>query len=139
MNRVILMTGLILSIAVLVTGTFVPNVEAKGKPIKEDDSEPKFAINFSCTDRKGELNCKATSRDKIGAFNVINIRTFYFKNVLNGLKFILGDTSWLLIRSSETEPIIRFYAEGKSLEEAKMLVQSGIKLLGLKSDPFLLA
>jgi hypothetical protein len=64
------MTGLILSIAVLVTGTFVPNVEAKGKPIKEDDSEPKFAINFSCTDRKGELNCKATSRDKIGAFKM---------------------------------------------------------------------
>ena len=64
------MTGLILSIAVLVTGSIVPNVEAKGKPIKEDDSEPKFAISFSCTDRKGELNCKATSRDKIGAFKM---------------------------------------------------------------------
>lgn len=77
--------------------------------------------------------------DKIGVFNVTDIRTFYFKNVLNGLKFILEDTSWLLIRSSETEPIIRFYAEGKSLEEAKMLVQSGIKLLGLKSYSFLAA
>jgi phosphomannomutase len=49
--------------------------------------------------------------------------------MLNGLKFILGDIRWLLIRSSETEPIIRFYAEGESLEEAKMLVQNGIKLL----------
>ncbi len=64
------MTGLILSIAVLVTGSIVPNVEAKGKPIKEDDSEPKFTINFSCTDRKGELNCKASSRDQIGAFKM---------------------------------------------------------------------
>lgn len=67
--------------------------------------------------------------DKIGAFNVIDIRTFYFKNMLNGLKFLLGDIRWLLIRSSETEPIIRFYSEGKSLEEAKMLAQNGIKLL----------
>jgi phosphomannomutase len=67
--------------------------------------------------------------DKICAFNVTDIRTFYFKNMLNGLKFILGDIRWLLIRSSETEPIIRFYAEGESLEEAKMLVQNGIKLL----------
>jgi hypothetical protein len=64
------MTGLILSIAVLVTGTFVPNVEAKGKPTQEDESDSKFGINFSCTDRKGELNCKASSRDKIGAFKM---------------------------------------------------------------------
>ena len=72
MNRVILMTGLILSIAVLVTGTFVPNVEAKGKPIRDDggEEEPKLSISFSCTDRKGELNCKASSRDQIGAFKI---------------------------------------------------------------------
>jgi len=69
MNRLILMTGLILSIAVLATGTFVPNVEAKGKPIK-DVEEPTSSINFSCTDRKGELNCKASSRDQIGAFKI---------------------------------------------------------------------
>ncbi len=71
MNRVILMTGLILSIAVLVTGTFVPNVEAKGKPIRDGgEEEPKLSISFSCTDRKGELNCKASSRDQIGAFKM---------------------------------------------------------------------
>ena len=65
------MTGLILSIAVLVTGTFVPNVEAKGKPIRDDGGEePTLSISFSCTDRKGELNCKASSRDQIGAFKI---------------------------------------------------------------------
>jgi hypothetical protein len=69
------MTGLILSIVVLATGSIVPDVEA-GKPDKEtgkptkDGSDSKSGINFSCTDRKGELNCKASSGDKIGAFSM---------------------------------------------------------------------
>jgi hypothetical protein len=67
------MTGLILAIAVLVTGTIVPNVEAAkpdkgtGKP-PTDDSES--GINFSCKAGKGKLNCKASSRNEIDYYTM---------------------------------------------------------------------
>ena len=63
------MMGLVLSIAVLVTGTIVQTVEAKGPPPKEP-KEPKSGIKFSCNDRKGVLSCKLTSKNKVGAFYV---------------------------------------------------------------------
>ena len=56
------MMGLVLSIAVLVTGTIVQTVEAKGPPNKD---EPKTSVKLSCNDRKDVLNCKATSRQKL--------------------------------------------------------------------------
>ena len=67
MNRVILMTGLVLAIVVLATGTIVPNVDAK-RPDKGDDS--KSPVKLSCNDRKGALSCKASSREQVGAFYV---------------------------------------------------------------------
>ena len=69
MNRAILIAGLVLSIAVLATGTIVPNVEAKGKPTQ--DAEPTSQIKFSCSDRKGELACKASSRQEVGAYTMV--------------------------------------------------------------------
>ncbi len=40
----------------------------------------------------------------------------------DGLKFILEDSSWLMLRASGTEPIIRIYSESKSeVVSAKML------------------
>ncbi len=69
------MTALVLSIAVLATGAIVQDVEAKGKPIKEDkgqtqDKESTSGINFSCNDRKGALSCKASSSENIGDFSM---------------------------------------------------------------------
>ena len=74
------MTALFLSIAILATGTIVPDVEAK-KPSGEDkkpgggDTKPPKddsvnEIHFSCTDRKGAILCKASSNEKIGAFSM---------------------------------------------------------------------
>lgn len=67
----------------------------------------------------------------IGNFRVVHVKAFYSsRNVINGLKFFLeGDNRWLLIRSSETEPIVRFYAEGQSDEEVKIFLEFGKRLL----------
>jgi phosphomannomutase len=43
----------------------------------------------------------------------------------DGVKYILADDSWLLIRPSGTEPVLRVYAEGRSLEMVKALLDYG--------------
>ncbi|HAF60927.1 MAG TPA: phosphoglucosamine mutase [Anaerolineaceae bacterium] len=44
---------------------------------------------------------------------------------LDGVKYILADDSWLLIRPSGTEPVLRVYAEGRSPEMVKALLHYG--------------
>ena len=43
----------------------------------------------------------------------------------DGVKYILSDDSWLLIRPSGTEPVLRVYAEGRSQEMVKALLGYG--------------
>jgi len=43
----------------------------------------------------------------------------------DGIKYILADDSWLLIRPSGTEPVLRVYAEGRSQEMVKALLGYG--------------
>ncbi len=47
----------------------------------------------------------------------------------DGIKFILEDSSWLLLRSSGTEPLIRIYAEAGSDKGVNMLLERGRKML----------
>jgi len=49
----------------------------------------------------------------------------------DGFRFFLGDESWLLIRFSGTEPLVRIYSEAESLERARLLLDEGRKLIGL--------
>ncbi len=44
---------------------------------------------------------------------------------LDGVKYILDDDSWLLIRPSGTEPVLRVYAEGRSMQIVKDLLGYG--------------
>ncbi|MBP7355307.1 MAG: phosphoglucomutase/phosphomannomutase family protein [Longilinea sp.] len=43
----------------------------------------------------------------------------------DGVKYILADDSWLLIRPSGTEPVLRVYAEGRSPQMVKALLAYG--------------
>jgi len=49
-------------------------------------------------------------------------------DLLDGVKFILADQSWLLIRPSGTEPVLRIYAEARSQEMVKRLLEEGSAL-----------
>jgi alpha-D-glucose phosphate-specific phosphoglucomutase len=49
----------------------------------------------------------------------------------DGFRFFLVDESWLLIRFSGTEPLVRIYAEAESLEMVRELLDEGKKLIGL--------
>jgi phosphomannomutase len=44
---------------------------------------------------------------------------------VDGVKYIMGDDSWLLIRPSGTEPVLRVYAEGRSMEMVRALLGYG--------------
>jgi len=46
----------------------------------------------------------------------------------DGVKYIMGDDSWLLIRPSGTEPVLRVYAEGRSKQLVKDLLGYGQKV-----------
>jgi len=49
----------------------------------------------------------------------------------DGFRFFLADESWLLIRLSGTEPLVRLYAEGESLEKVRNLLNEGKKIIGI--------
>lgn len=46
----------------------------------------------------------------------------------DGVKYILADNSWLLIRPSGTEPVLRVYAEAHSDEQVRALLAEGGRL-----------
>ena len=46
----------------------------------------------------------------------------------DGVKFIAQDRSWLMLRGSGTEPILRIYAEAKSDADVNRLLKTGISL-----------
>jgi len=48
----------------------------------------------------------------------------------DGVKYHLEDESWLLIRPSGTEPLLRIYAEGRSWDQVKRLLAEGRLLTG---------
>jgi phosphomannomutase len=46
----------------------------------------------------------------------------------DGVKFVAADSSWLMLRGSGTEPILRIYAEAKSDADVQKLLKSGVSL-----------
>jgi phosphomannomutase len=49
----------------------------------------------------------------------------------DGLRFILADNTWLLIRFSGTEPLLRIYTETDSPERAERLLKIGREMAGV--------
>lgn len=46
----------------------------------------------------------------------------------DGYKFFIDDGSWLLVRASGTEPLVRFYSEASSLNIVNELLDAGLHL-----------
>ena len=59
---------------------------------------------------------------KLSGKNVIELKSY------DGIKFICEDDSWLLLRLSGTEPILRIYAEADSKEKVLGLIKAGKRL-----------
>jgi len=63
------------------------------------------------------------STKKILGRKVVEIKDY------DGIKLICDDGSWLMLRASGTEPLVRVYSESKSLAKAKKLLEEGSKLI----------
>ncbi|MBA3334410.1 MAG: phosphoglucomutase/phosphomannomutase family protein [Acidobacteria bacterium] len=50
-------------------------------------------------------------------------------NRLDGVKFIFADQSWMLLRPSGTEPLVRIYAESENIEDLEVLLEQGRRYL----------
>ncbi len=63
---------------------------------------------------------------KIGTHKVAEI------NTLDGLKVILDNDDWLLVRPSGTEKLLRIYAESATKKDTLALLEAGAKIAGVK-------
>jgi len=48
---------------------------------------------------------------------------------LDGVKFIFSDGSWMLMRPSGTEPMVRIYAESEHEKDLEVLLEQGRRYL----------
>ncbi len=55
-------------------------------------------------------NCKDGKYESFGDYKIDRVET------VDGFKFFLNENDWLMIRPSGTEPVLRVYAEGSSME-----------------------
>jgi phosphomannomutase len=47
----------------------------------------------------------------------------------DGVKYVAADSTWLMLRGSGTEPVLRVYAEAKSDADVQKLLKLGLSLL----------
>lgn len=82
-------------------------------------------IRFPEEDRQTIIGRVKNGPDTIDNVKVARLDT------TDGFRFILEDTTWLLIRFSGTEPLLRIYAETDSPERAERLLQMGCEIAGV--------
>jgi len=68
--------------------------------------------------------CKKNPPAKLLGSPVVEIKSY------DGVKFVAEDGSWLMLRGSGTEPILRIYAEARSDADAQRLLKLGVSLTG---------
>ena len=68
-------------------------------------------------------NCKDGNYSSFGKYNVERIET------TDGFKFFFDDDTWLMIRASGTEPVLRTYAESSSQEKCFDILEDTRKTL----------
>ncbi len=76
-------------------------------------------------EKRGELMefCRDSPPDKLNRSPIETIKTF------DGVKYIARDGSWLMIRGSGTEPILRIYAETTSDTGVEKILKQGVRLI----------
>lgn len=85
-----------------------------------------------------DIHCTAKEKeevlDKLKTYNPSSIagNKVIKKITIDGVKFVMEDGSWFLVRPSGTEALFRIYAEGNTNDQVGMIHSEVINSLGLK-------
>jgi len=111
-------------------------VSAAGAPLHELVADLQVEVGPACYTRrdiplrrpvaKAEMVTRLTDDvpGSLGGQDVIEVVT------LDGVKYLLSDDSWLLIRPSGTEPVLRVYAEARDEAMVEALLAYGQQVAG---------
>lgn len=69
--------------------------------------------------------CNNNELKAFGPYEVKEVQT------IDGFKFIFNDDEWLMIRASGTEPVLRLYAESKTLDGALAILKACKETVGV--------
>jgi len=97
----------------------IANLEKQFGPHRYDRIDTHFPL-----EKRAALMefCKTNPPDKLLRSPLVEVRTY------DGVKFVAQDSSWLMLRGSGTEPILRIYAEAKSQANVQKLLKLGVAL-----------
>ncbi|HXJ76558.1 MAG TPA: phosphoglucomutase/phosphomannomutase family protein, partial [Candidatus Dormibacteraeota bacterium] len=66
--------------------------------------------------------CRSRPPAKLLRSPVVEVKTY------DGVKFVARDGSWLMLRGSGTEPVLRIYAEARTDADAQKLLRAGVQM-----------
>jgi phosphomannomutase len=98
----------------------VENLLAEVGPAEYERKDLRLKLPVSKQKMVEKLTKEAPS--SIGGETLLSVST------LDGVKYLFEDDSWLLIRPSGTEPVLRVYSEGRSKEMVKAMIEYGEKV-----------
>jgi len=76
-------------------------------------------LHISETQKQSVLQrCEQDTIQAFGRYSILKRET------LDGYKYFISETSWIMIRASGTEPILRIYAEGSNESEVSQLLEA---------------
>ncbi|HEV8609283.1 MAG TPA: phosphoglucomutase/phosphomannomutase family protein [Thermoanaerobaculia bacterium] len=82
-------------------------------------------LPLSPAERERLAQMRESPPDRVGARRVTSV------NRIDGIKLLLDDGSWILVRESGTEPLARVYVESKSEEKVAALTHAARQLVAV--------
>lgn len=92
-----------------------------------DDAEKKFGRYYYLRDSLRLKQAPAVKKEDFPS-SLLGKKVTEVKDY-DGVKLICEDESWLMLRASGTEPIVRLYAEARTLQRARKLLEFGKEFL----------
>lgn len=97
----------------------IANLEKQFGPHRYDRIDTHFPLEKRATLMQ---YCAQKPPAKLLRSPVVDVKTY------DGVKFVAQDGSWLMLRGSGTEPILRIYAEASSDEDVQKLLKLGVNI-----------
>jgi phosphoglucomutase len=104
-------------------------VASRGKSLKNQLNEL-FSKVGAVYNRRLNVKLDPAISERVKQKIASDVREFHGRRVVeenrvDGLKLLFDDGSWVLMRPSGTEPVVRFYAESTSKEDLEKLLEYG--------------